>query len=127
VVVLPRYSRHKRSSGTRYVNVGSTNYTFDAALKQDIEPLGRLLEKLGKSDAQGHTFRWRADASGKNKRRQGRCVGLLAQEVQALCPKAVEETDDGLAYEQTALNAITLQLIRDLRSDLEELKQRVAK
>jgi hypothetical protein len=120
------------TSGTRHVkiydvlNVGSTNYSSDSNLKktkEKIQPLGRMLDKL--ADCEGKTFEWKEDKQGRNKYKQGRQVGLLAQEVQKLCPEAVSEMDQGLTYDQTALNGVLIQLIKDLKDEIDGLKKRI--
>lgn len=113
--------------GTRYVKiwdylfVDGTGYSSDSNLKENIQPLGRMLDKMDK--VEGKTFEWKDDLTGKNKRRKGKQVGLLAQDIQQVCPEAVQESDDGLTYDQTALNGVLIQLIRDLKNEIDDLKK----
>ena len=58
-------------------------------------------------------------------RPQGWQYGLLAQEQQAMCPEACHETDDGLVYDQTALNGILIQLCRELCDEVAGLKAKL--
>jgi hypothetical protein len=102
------------------LQVNSTNYSSDSNLKTKITPLGRMLDKL--ADCEGKTFEWKNDKTGKNRYKQGRQIGLLAQEVQRLCPEAVSEMDGGLCYDQTALNGVLIQLIKDLKDEIDDLK-----
>lgn len=103
-----------------YLYVGGTGYSSDGRLKKNIASLGRLLDKV--DVVEGKTFDWDDEVAGPNKRPKGKRVGLIAQELQAMCPDVVHETDDGLAYDQPALNGVLIQLVKDLRSDLGELK-----
>jgi hypothetical protein len=63
----------------------------------------------------------------KNIYKQGRQVGLLAQDVQAICPEAVSEMDGGLCYDQTALNGVLVQLCKDLKNEIDSLKDEIKK
>jgi hypothetical protein len=107
------------------LQVGSTNYISDSNLKKNVQPLGRMLDKL--ENWEGKTFEWKKDETGKNIYKQGRQVGLLAQDIQAICPEAVSEMDGGLCYDQTALNGLLVQLCKDLKDEIDELKKKIKK
>jgi hypothetical protein len=89
--------------------------TSDSNNKESIKPLGRLLDKLDKIE--GESFEWK---QGKTeiKHKEGKHIGLLAQDLQKLCPKVVRENADGLCYELTAFNGVVIQLIKDLKMTL---------
>ena len=39
--------------------------------------------------------------------------------------KTVHKNDDGVVYEQTAINAILLQLVKDMKAEMDELKAQI--
>jgi hypothetical protein len=122
-------TRTAGESGARCVKVydvlqvNSTNYSSDSNLKIKMQPLGRMLDKLDKWE--GKTFEWKNDKTGKNRYKEGKQVGLLAQDVQLICPEAVSEMNGGLCYDQTALNGVLVQLCKDLKDEIDELKKKI--
>ena len=87
---------------------------------------GSLLDKIDHIEAK--TFEWLPNGHSNMKhseRRPGTCLGLVAEDIQQLHPLAVMDTDDGLGYEQTALNGVFMQLIKDLKGEIDALKKKV--
>jgi hypothetical protein len=103
--------------------------TSDKRLKKNIKPKGRMIDWLG--DAKAVTYEWREEheqdqgvaSKTGGKAIQGTQLGLLAQDIQAIDPLAVQEVTGGvLLYSQSALNAILLQCVKDLKDDVSDLK-----
>jgi hypothetical protein len=98
--------------------------TSDSNNKTNIKPLGRLLDKLDKIE--GKSFEWKQGKT-KMKHQEGKHIGLLAQDLQQLCPEVVSENEDGLCYELTAFNGVVIQLLKDLKNEIEVLQKEVEK
>jgi hypothetical protein len=98
--------------------------TSDCNNKEKIKPLGRLLDKLDKIE--GKSFEWK---QGKTdiKHKGGKHIGLLAQDLQQLCPEVVSENADGLCYELIAFNGVVIQLLKDLKNEIDDLKAQLKK
>lgn len=59
----------------------------------------------------------------KARRRDGReCVGVIAQEVQAVLPEVVMETPDGLSVDYGNLAAPMLEAIKELAARVRKLE-----
>ena len=102
----------------------------DKRLKKNIKPKGRMIDRLG--DARAVTYEWREEheqdqgvaSKAGGKVIQGTQLGLLAQDIQAIDPLAVQEVTGGaLLYSQSALNAILLQCVKDLKEDVSDLQK----
>lgn len=92
----------------------------DARLKRDITPvtgaLGRLMQLRGVS------FHWKEpDKMGK---RSGPQIGLVAQEVEPVFPEWVGVSRDGnLTLTIHGFEALVIEALRELRAEIETLKQ----
>ena len=93
----------------------------DERLKEDIKPITGALDKVGQLS--GYTFTYKAD--GKQS------AGVIAQEVEAVLPSAVTEstlplkTDDGVEYKTVQydqLHGLLIEAIKELKAEIEELK-----
>tara|TARA_B100000073_G_scaffold133041_1_gene109007 strand:+ start:280 stop:636 length:357 start_codon:yes stop_codon:yes gene_type:complete len=95
---------------------GNVTAYSDVKLKENIEIIDDALDKV--SSLRGVTFT-RTDTGLKQ-------TGVIAQEVEKVLPEAVELDDDGIksvAYGN--LVGILIEAIKDLRSEVEELKKKI--
>jgi hypothetical protein len=98
----------------------------DARLKRNIAPITGSLEKLAR--VQPVTYEWRQNEFPERHFGAGRMPGLIAQEVERVLPELVTTDDKGykaVRYGEP-LEMEMLQAIRELRSENESLKERVA-
>jgi hypothetical protein len=98
----------------------------DERLKENIKPIEGALDKVGQLS--GYTFTYKAD--GKQS------AGVIAQEVEAVLPSAVTEstlplkTDDDVEYKTVQydqLHGLLIEAIKELKAEIEELKNGSAK
>ena len=85
----------------------------DARLKSDVVPIGDALAKL--QALTGVTF----VMTGSDTRQ----MGLIAQDVQAVAPEAVVETDGVLRLAYGNLVGLLVEAIKDLATEVEQLKR----
>jgi hypothetical protein len=100
-------------------------YSSDERLKENVEPIGGALEKIGRIN--GVYYNWNSLAKSLNDsvddRRQ---VGVIAQEVQAAMPELVIERDNGyLAVDYQKMTALLLQAVQELSAEVKVLRARV--
>ena len=73
-----------------------------------------------------HYF-WRAADFPAQHFGEGRAYGLIAQDVEQVLPELVVTNDDGFkAVDYSKLPLLTIQAVKDLKSENDALKQRVA-
>jgi hypothetical protein len=109
--------------GTPYCSNYSTFQNFsDARLKKNIQPMAGALESLLK--LRGVTFEWK-DPAGHL---PGVQRGFIAQDVEKVLPDWVGEGDQGMktiAIPGRAFEAMTVESLRALKMENEELRDRV--
>ena len=104
----------------------------DRRLKDHIEPIAGGLDKVTR--LRGVSFRWRRDEFPKRNFRDGKQIGLIAQEVAEILPEVVVTSPDGYkALDYAKVVAVLVeaikeqqQLINSTRSELGDLVQRLA-
>lgn len=104
-----------RTSGD-FTATGDVTAYSDLRIKENIWPIQNALDKV--CAIRGVTFT-RTDLPDK----EARHVGLIAQDVEAVLPEAVSESEDGIktvAYGNTV--ALLVEAIKELRAEVEELK-----
>jgi hypothetical protein len=94
----------------------STTIASDASLKENIQPVSGLQSVMA---LDGVSFDWKRD--GK------KSAGVIAQQVQKIMPEAVTEVKamDGSKYLSVNYNALTsvlIEAIKDLKTEIEDLK-----
>ena len=90
----------------------------DKNLKENIKPIEYALDKVGQ--IAGYTFNMKGNPAPR--------TGVIAQEVQAVLPEAVSETDDGhLAVSHGSTVGLLFSAINELRDELNELKKQLGK
>jgi hypothetical protein len=94
----------------------------DRKLKENITPILNALSKV--SSISGNNFNWSAK-SGKN----GSDVGVIAQEVLAVLPEAVvkDKTTDSLYVCYDKLIPLLVEAVKELKSEVDELKSQINK
>lgn len=107
-------------SYTLYVNgkIGSNgiNETSDKRFKKDIQNLESSLDKV--SQLRGVSYYWRHDEFPDKKFEEGRDIGVIAQEVEAIFPELVKTDKQGYkSVEYSHLVPILIEAIKELRSE----------
>jgi hypothetical protein len=97
----------------------------DARFKQDVTPLGSVLDKLTRLEPK--RYRYRSTAFPDKHFGNSEQVGLIAQEVEAVLPELVVKDPDGFrAVRYNNLPMLMLQAIRELKEENDMLKRAVA-
>jgi hypothetical protein len=99
----------------------STTVASDAGLKQNFEPVAGLQSVMALN---GVSFDWKRDGT--------KSAGVIAQDVQKVLPQAVSTVKrmDGsthLSVNYNALTSILIEAIKDLKTEIEVLKNASAK
>ncbi len=111
----------KDFSGTGIVGTCSS----DRRLKKDITPFDHVLDKL--TALQPVHYYWRATEFPERHFGNSQSYGLIAQDVEQVLPELVVTNDDGFkAVKYSELPLLTIQAVKDLKSENDSLKQRVA-
>lgn len=96
----------------------------DRRLKQDIEPITDVLERLDAVDCV--SFKWNEDAVSRGAQPGRQNVGVIAQELEAVFPALVSTGKDGYkSVEYGKLAAVLLVAVKELRQENEELRRDV--
>ena len=97
----------------------------DRRFKKDITPFSHVLEQV--TALQPVHYSWRAADFPAQHFGEGRAYGLIAQDVEQVLPELVVTNDDGFkAVDYSALPLLTIQAVKDLKSENDTLKQRVS-
>jgi hypothetical protein len=106
-------------TGAIYCNSDITAYyASDRNLKTNITTISSALDKV--MQIEGVTFDWN-NISGK----EGREVGVIAQDVEKVLPEVVATRADGYkAVRYEKLTPLLLEAIKELKKEIEELKQK---
>ena len=97
----------------------------DRRFKKDITPFSHVLEQV--TALQPVHYSWRAADFPAQHFGEGRAYGLIAQDVEQVLPELVVTNDDGFkAVDYSALPLLTIQAVKDLKSENDALKQRVS-
>ena len=97
----------------------------DRRFKKDITPFAHVLDRL--TALQPVHYFWRAAEFPDQQFGDSRAYGLIAQDVEQVLPELVVTNDDGFkAVDYSELPLLTIQAVKDLKSENDALKQRVA-
>ena len=114
-----------RITGTaRKPGGGSWTNSSDARLKKNVEPLSDSLDRL--LQLRGVRFEWKEPEKMGNL--SGPQAGLIAQDVEKAFPEWVSTGSDG--YKELTVRgfeALTIEALREIKTDLEELRKRLDK
>jgi hypothetical protein len=105
--------------GSLWVN--GTTYASDARFKQNITPIDSALSKLMRIN--GVEYEMNTKAFPKNHFSTGRQMGLIAQNVEAVVPDAVNEKDGYKGVDYAKLVPLLIEAIKDLKKEIEDLKR----
>ena len=87
----------------------------DIRLKENVATIEKPLEKVEK--LRGVTFDWKSDKQSGG--------GVIAQEVEEVCPEFVHDIGNGTGYKTVDYNgvmAVMLESIKELKKEVETLK-----
>jgi hypothetical protein len=97
----------------------------DRRFKKNITPFGRVLDQL--SALQPVNYYWRAAEYPERHFGDSQAYGLIAQDVEQILPELVVTNGDGYkAVDYTKLPLLTLEAVKELKSENDALKQRVS-
>jgi hypothetical protein len=97
----------------------------DRRFKKDITPFSHVLDQV--TALQPVHYSWRAADFPAQHFGDGRAYGLIAQDVEQVLPELVVTNDDGFkAVDYSELPLLTIQAVKDLKSENDTLKQRVS-
>lgn len=103
-------------------------HSSDKRLKENITPITDALEKVSKIN--GVEFDWTDEHIEKRGGEDGyfvrkHDVGVIAQEVLEVLPEVVREREDNtLAVDYERMVALLIEAVKDLKKEVEELKQK---
>ena len=103
------------SSGTSY------NTTSDRRLKTDIQPVTNATDKL--MQMQPVTHKWIADPDGDA------VHGFIAQDMQQICPEAVNGEDGGeemMSMDYGRITPVLVAALQEANRKIDQLEQRIA-
>jgi len=108
-------------AGTGLVGVCAS----DARFKRDITPFGPALEAVAR--LRPVHYYWRAEEFPERQFGDARTYGLVAQDVEHVLPELVVTGDDGYkAVDYSKLPLLTIQAIKELKAENDEMRVRVA-
>ena len=111
----------KNFAGTGLIGTCSS----DRRLKKDITPFGRMLDKV--TALQPVHYFWRTSEFPDRHFGNTQNYGLIAQDVEQVLPELVATDSDGYkAVDYSKLPLLTIQAVKDLKSENDALKQRVS-
>lgn len=121
----PMYTLHVNGSvaGTSaYINLSDERY------KKDILPIENALDKV--LSLNGVTFNWDKGFNQRVNLDNNNHIGLIAQEVEKIIPQAVSTASDDNQTKSVAysdLVPVLIEAIKELKSEIEELKKLINK
>ena len=111
----------KNFAGTGLIGTCSS----DRRLKKDITPFGLMLDKV--TALQPVHYFWRTSEFPDRHFGNTQNYGLIAQDVEQVLPELVATDSDGYkAVDYSKLPLLTIQAVKDLKSENDALKQRVS-
>jgi hypothetical protein len=117
--------KHWGGNGNLHVD-GTFSQASDARLKERIRRLERPLDKL--TEVRGVSYLPRQIGRRANRSEERPAIGVLAQEVEAVFPELVS-TPGGQSYKGVdygGLTAVLLEAVKELKTALDALRERVA-
>jgi hypothetical protein len=111
----------KRFDGTGLIGTCVSDRRF----KKDITPFGPVLNQL--TALQPVHYFWRADEFPDRHFGNAQNYGLIAQDVEQVLPELVDTDSDGYkAVDYSKLPLLTIEAVKELKAENDQLKQRVA-
>jgi len=97
----------------------------DRRFKRNITPFGRVLDQL--TALQPVNYYWRTTEYPERHFGNAQAYGLIAQDVEQILPELVVTHDDGYkAVDYTKLPLLTIEAVKELKNENDELKRRLA-
>lgn len=103
---------------------GEVQVVTDTKLKKNIAPIDNALELV--EGLRGMRYDWRRDEFKEYRLPEGRQIGLLAQDVEAVLPEIVHQDNNGykmVAYDK--IIPVLVEAIKELRVENDELRKRI--
>ena len=97
----------------KQVDASVFNATSDVRLKTNIETINNALDKV--ASIRGVTFDWAENGNAS--------MGVIAQEIEAVAPEVISETNGYKAVNYDGLIGLLIESIKDLKKEIEALKQ----
>ena len=95
-------------------------YSSDKRLKENINPIPNALEKV--LHISGNTFDWKSGFDEIHSH-SGADVGVIAQEIEKVLPQVVTTRENGYkAVQYEKIIALLIEAIKDLKNEIDELK-----
>jgi hypothetical protein len=102
----------------------TTLYHSDIRWKSDVENLSGSLERI--KSLRGVSYRWRRDEFPAMAFPEGKQLGVIAQEVEAVIPEVVKTADDGFkSVEYAKLVALLIEAVKEQCLEIDQLKSRI--
>jgi hypothetical protein len=101
-----------------FTTTGNVTAFSDIRVKENVEQIGGALDRL--QAIRGVTYT-RTDLEDKE-RRYG---GVIAQEIEEVLPEAIFERDDRKAVDYNAIIGLLIEAIKELKTKVNDLKQRI--
>lgn len=99
------------------VSADTVTSTSDERLKTDIVEITDAVEKVKK--LKGVHFSWKESGAAD--------AGVIAQDVEQVCPHWVKENDKGIkSVDYSKLSSLLIQVVKEQQSDIDDLKAAVA-
>jgi hypothetical protein len=96
---------------------GTLTQYSDERLKQHIQPIGDVLDKL--KQLQGYTYQWKDIARGSDMQ-----IGLLAQEVEKQFPQLVHTDEEGMkSVAYSNMIPVLIEAIKEQQEQINELRE----
>ena len=103
---------------------GGVQTTSDQRLKTNIKPLERALDKV--LTLNGVTYDWRVMEFPEMHFDSDRHVGVIAQEVEAVLPEAVETGGDGYkSVNYSNITPLLIEAVKELKAEKDDLQKQV--
>lgn len=111
-----------QANGNMYIYGTSYNSASDRRLKKDIRPIESALDKV--MALNGIYYRWN-EKSGREDTDSVH-LGVIAQEVQAIFPEAVQTNQDGfLALDRSSLVPVLIEAVKELKKENDSLRAEI--
>jgi hypothetical protein len=104
---------------------GTIGACSDARYKSGVEPVSDALDKV--SRLRGVNFDWKTEEYPDRRFTDDRQVGFIGQELKEIVPEVVMEDDNGyLSVDYGRLTPVLVEAIKDLKTDNDDLRARMA-
>jgi hypothetical protein len=100
---------------------GSIGSCSDIRYKKDIAPLSGSLSKV--TALRGVRYTWKTEEFPEKNFSKELQIGLIAQEVEKICPEVVQTGTDGYkSVDYARLTPVLIEAIKEQQNEIEELK-----